>query len=209
MKKLLLVIAILAIMAGGFAQTPKNGTSNTAPAATDTVKPAAKPTNTATPATPSLKVATSKEIETAPDVVLAKGNYFTGEVLVVGQSKIFITAQENVFVWMREGKAVEVKLLKPTIYTNMIQAKYGFKVYEQWPMVLKIDKEEFLVYYFATSGGGFYGLPDGTFKREKKMKQSGVIRSQWLTEKEGVKEINSLKQLLEAMEKSSSGDYDY
>lgn len=209
MKKLLLVIAILAIMSGGYAQNQKPANS-AASAATDTVKPVAKPTTTAptTPATPSLKVATSREIETAPDVVLARGNYFTGEVLVVGQSKIFLTAQENVFVWMRDGKAVEVKLLKPTIYTNMIQAKFGYKVYEQWPMVLKIDKEEFLVYYFATSGGGFYGLPDGTFKKEKKMKQSGVIRSQWLTDKEGVKEISSLKQLLQEMEKSSANDYD-
>jgi hypothetical protein len=206
MKKLLFLIAILAFAAGGFAQNQKP--ANAAPAATnDTVKPAAKP-NTPAPATPALKVATSKEIETAPDVVLAKGNYFTGEVLVVGQSKIFLTAQENVFVWMREGKAVEVKLLKPTIYTNMIQARFGYKVYEQWPMIIKIDKEEFLVYYFATSGGGFYGLPDGTFKKEKKMKQSGVIRSQWLTDKEGVKEISSLKQLLQEMEKSSAGDYD-
>jgi len=202
MKKVLLLVAIVSMVAGTFAQTNRSATPKTA---TDTVKPATAATTTATVPAQTLKIATSKEVEQAPDVVLAKGNYFTGEVLVVGQSKIFITNQDNIFVWLRDGKAVEIKMIKPSVYTGMIMAN-GHKVYDQWPMVLKIGKEDFLVYYFATSGGGYYGLPNGTIQKEKKMKQSGVIRSQWLTDKEGVKEISSLKQLIEEMDKAAT-DY--
>lgn len=203
MKKVLLIVAIVSMVAGAFAQNNRNATPKTA---TDTVKPAtAKAATTAAVPAQTLKIATSKEVEQAPDVVLAKGNYFTGEVLVVNQSKIFLTTQDNIFVWLKDGKAVEIKMIKPSVYTGMIMAN-GHKVYDQWPMVLKIGKEDFLVYYFATSGGGWYGLPNGTIQKEKKMKQSGVIRSQWLTDKEGVKEISSLKQLIEEMDKAAT-DY--
>ena len=73
-----------------------------------------------------------------------------------------------------------------------------------WPMILKIGREEFLVYYFATSGGGYYGLPDGSIKKEPHMKQSGVIRTGWLDEKWAVKDIKSLRKIIEEIEKSSS-----
>ena len=202
MKKVLLLLAFVLMVAGASAQSNRSNATPTQKA--DTVKPAApaKSSAAATAPAPTMKIATSKEVEQAPDVVLATGNYFTGEVLVVGQSKIFITTQDNIFVWLRDGKAVEYKMIKPSVYTGMIMAN-GHKVYDQWPMVLKIGKEDFLVYYFATSGGGYYGLPNGTIQKEKKMKQSGVVRSQWLTDKEGVKEISSLKKLIEEMEKAS------
>ncbi len=206
MKKVLLMLALVLMVAGAFAQSNRsNATPAPAPKA-DTVKPAPTPAKAnATASVQTLKIATSKEVEQAPDVVLAKGNYFTGEVLVVNQSKIFLTTQDNIFVWLKDGKAVEIKMIKPSVYTGMIMAN-GHKVYDQWPMVLKIGKEDFLVYYFATSGGGYYGLPNGTIQKERKMKQSGVIRSQWLTDKEGVKEISSLKQLIEEMDKAAT-DY--
>ena len=204
MKKVLLMLAFVLMVAGAYAQSTAKATPKTATA--DTTKPAtAKATTTATVPAQTLKIATSKEVEQAPDVILAKGNYFTGEVLVVNQSKIFLTTQDNIFVWLKDGKAVEIKMIKPSVYTGMIMAN-GHKVYDQWPMVMRIGKEDFLVYYFATSGGGYYGLPNGTIQKEKKMKQSGVIRSQWLTDKEGVKEISSLKQLIEEMDKAAT-DY--
>jgi hypothetical protein len=33
--------------------------------------------------------------------------------------------------------------------------------------------------------------------KERGMKQAGVVRSQWLTDKEGVKETNSLRSLIQ------------
>lgn len=200
------MLAFVLMVAGASAQSNRsNATPATQKATTDTVKPAPAKSSAATTTAPTTKIATSKEIENAPDVVLGKDNYFTGEVLVVGQSKIFLTSQDNIFVWLKEGKAVEIKMIKPSVYVGMIMAN-GHKVYDQWPMVRRIGKEDFLVYYFATSDGGYYGLPNGKIQKEKQMKQSGVIRSQWLTDKEGVKEISSLKQLIEEMEKAST-DY--
>ena len=60
-------------------------------------------------------IATSNEISEAPEVILGKGNYFTGEVIVADDSQIFTTNEKNVFVWLKDNKAVEVKLLKPEI----------------------------------------------------------------------------------------------
>ncbi len=207
-KLLLLLVALVSMVAGAFAQTNRPATT---PAPQDTTKPAAAPTKTA-PTPAQTKIATEKSMANSPDVILAEGNYFTGEVIVIGQkSKVFMTTQENVFVWLKDGKAVEIKTINPSIYKGMLMEK-GFKVYDQWPMILTIKKEEFLVIYFATSGGGWYGLPDGTIMKEKSMKQSGVIRSQGLSGMKGVEKTNSLKKLiqqLEAAETATSSGYDY
>ena len=142
-------------------------------------------------------IATSNEISEAPEVILGKGNYFTGEVIVADDSQIFTTNEKNVFVWLKDNKAVEVKLLKPEIFHKMLAGEEGHKVYDQWPMILKIKNKEYLCFYFATSGGGYYGLPNGKLMKERGMKQAGVVRSQWLTDKEGVKETNSLRSLIQ------------
>ena len=203
MKKLLLVVVIVSMVAGLNAQN--NRSNNATPATQDTTKPAAAPAKT-TPTPAQTKIATEKSMANSPDVILAEGNYFTGEVVVIGQkSKVFMTTQDNVFVWLKDGKAVEIKTIAPSVYKGMIMEK-GFKVYDMWPMILTVQKEEFLVLYFATSGGGFYGLPNGTIQKEKKMKQSGVIRSQGLTGMKGVEKTNSLKKLIQQMEAVEAGN---
>lgn len=198
MKKVLLLVAIVSMVAGAFAQT--NRSNNATPKA-DTVKPAA-PAAKSNPAPATTKIATEKSMANSPDVILAEGNFFTGEVVVIGQkSKVFMTTQENVFVWVKDGKAVEIKTINPSVYRGMLMEK-GYKVYDMWPMILQIQKEEFLVLYFATSGGGWYGLPNGALQKEKHMKQSGVIRSQGLAGMKGVEKTNSLKELIQQLEKA-------
>ncbi|MBP5399806.1 MAG: hypothetical protein J6Y53_05275 [Alphaproteobacteria bacterium] len=192
-KTVLLLVAFVLMVAGAYAQT-----SSTATPKADSVKPKATVTNPA-----PTNIATSKEVEQAPDVVLAKDNCFTGEVLVIGTSKVFLTKKENIFVWMKDGKAVEIRMIRPEVFMTKIKSK-GLQVHDMWPMILKIGREEFLVYYFATSGGGYYGLPDGSIKKEPHMKQSGVIRTGWLDEKWAVKDIKSLRKIIEEIEKSSS-----
>ncbi len=195
MKKALLLVAFVLMVVWTFAQTSST--------ATDTVKKAKTTAPAkATPA-PATNIATEKEVAKAPDVVLAEGNFFTGEVLIIGTSKIFLTTQENIFVWLRDNKAVEIRMIKPATFELQIKQK-GFQVYDRWPMVLKVGKEDFLVYYFATSGGGYYGLPDGSIKKEPHMKQSGVVRSDWLGNKRGVEKFSSLRKLIEQYEKSST-----